>query len=73
MKKVSVLSQGGKLIGVYVPPPPPTDPRSPVARLVAGPKQKLQEVMVELPGKLERREDVEAFHAALRKKLKLRK
>jgi hypothetical protein len=73
MKRISVLSQGGKLIGVYVPPEPPTDSKAPLARLVAGPKQKLQEIMIDVPGKLERHQDVEAFHAVVRKKLKLRK
>jgi hypothetical protein len=67
MKRISVLSQGGKLIGVYVPPEPPTDSKAPLARLVAGPKQKLQEIMIDVPGKLERHQDVEAFHAVVRK------
>lgn len=73
MKRVSVLSQGGKLIGVYVPPEPPADSQAPLARLVAGPKQKLREVMIDVPHRLERRKELEAFHAAIRRKLKLRK
>ena len=73
MNKISVLSQGGKLIGVYVPPEPPTDPRAPTARLVAGPKQKLHELALEVPRALRHPKEVEAFHAILRKRLKLRK
>lgn len=73
MKRISVLSQGGKLIGIYVPPPPPADPKAPTARLVAGPKQKLHEISLEVPASLGRHREVEAFHAIVRKRLKLRK
>jgi hypothetical protein len=71
LQRVSVLTQGGKVIGVYVPPePPPADSRAPVAYLVAGPKQQLFEVQVEVPAVLKRSKDIDAFHAAVRKKLK---
>ena len=70
LQRVSVLTQGGKVIGVYVPPAPPTDSRAPVAFLVAGPKQKLFELQVEVPAVLKRSKDIDAFHAAVRKKLK---
>jgi hypothetical protein len=70
LQRVSVLTQGGKVIGVYVPPAPPTDSRAPVAYLVAGPKQKLFELQVEVPAVLKRSKDIDAFHAAVRKKLK---
>ena len=73
MKRVSVLTQGGKLIGVYVPPEPPHDPKAPVAALRAGPKQKIVEATVDVPAVLKEAKHVEAFHAAVRKKLKLRK
>jgi hypothetical protein len=73
MKRISVLSQGGKLIGIYVPPGPAADPKAPLARLVAGPKQKLHEIALELPARLESHREVEAFHAIVRKRLKLRK
>jgi hypothetical protein len=73
MKRVSVVTQGGKLVGVYVPPPSPSDPKAPVVRLVAGPRQKIQEISIEAPARLARHEEVEAFHALVRKRLKLRK
>jgi hypothetical protein len=70
LQRVCVITQGGKLVGVYVPPAPATDPRAPIARLVAGPKQKLFELQVEVPAALKRSKDIDAFHAAVRKQLK---
>ena len=69
LQRVSVLTQGGKVIGVCVPPAPPADSRAPTAFLVAGPKQKLFELQVEVPAVLKRSKDIDAFHAAVRKKL----
>jgi hypothetical protein len=73
--KIQVLSQGGRLIGVHIPPSNPgTDPRAPSARLVAGPKQKLHEVAVEVDvARLKDAKHAADFHAALRKRLKLKK
>jgi hypothetical protein len=74
--RIQVLSQGGRLIGVYVPPlNPPTDPRAPRAAMVAGPKQKLYEVAVEIDvARLKDDAKHSAdFHASLRKRLKLKK
>lgn len=73
LRRISVITQGGKLVGVYLPPEPPSDPRAPVASPVAGPRQKIREVQVEVPGVMARPKDVDAFHAAVRRKLKLRK
>lgn len=73
MKRVSVITQGGKLVGVYLPPEPPHDPKAPMPVLVAGPRQKLVEATVDVPAVLKQAKHVEAFHAAVRKKLKLRK
>ena len=73
MKRVSVVTQGGRLVGVHVPPPPSSDPKAPAARLFAGPKQKIQEISIEVPTRLARHQEVEAFHALVRKRLKLRK
>jgi hypothetical protein len=72
---IQVLSQGGRLIGVYIPPVNAgPDPRAPNAFLVAGPKQKIQEVAVEIDvAKLKTAKHVADFHAALRKQLKLKK
>ena len=73
MQRVSVITQAGKVVGVYVPPPPPSDPRTPLASAVAGPRQQIHEVQVVVPSVLERSKDIEAFHAVVRKALKKRK
>ena len=72
---IQVLSQRGRLVGVWVPPPaPPVDSRAPVAALRAGPGQKLHEVTVEIGDATFRTaKHVADFHAALRKQLKLKK
>jgi hypothetical protein len=70
LQRVSVITQAGKVVGVYVPPPPPTDSRAPIARLVAGPRQQLHEVMADVPALLKSSKDINAFHAAMRKELK---
>ena len=72
---IQVLSQGGRLIGVYIPPVNPgPDPRAPSAFLVAGPRQKLQEVAVEIDGaRLKSAKHAADLHAAQRKQLKLKK
>jgi hypothetical protein len=69
-RRVSVITQAGKVVGVYVPPPPPSDPRAPTAWLVAGPRQQIHEVTLDVPTLLKRSKDIDAFHAAVRKKLK---
>ena len=71
-QRATVITQAGKVVGVYVPPPPPTDPRAPIARLVAGPRQQIKEVMIDVPAVLARSKDIEAFHASVRKELKRR-
>jgi hypothetical protein len=70
LRKVSVITQSGKLVGVYVPPGPPADARSPLAAIVAGPRQKILELQIEVPQVLQRPKDIDAFHAAVRKQLK---
>jgi hypothetical protein len=70
LRKVSVVTERGKLVGVQIPPEPSSDPRAPLAALVAGPKQKLFELQVEVPAVLKSSKDIDAFHAAVRKKLK---
>ena len=73
LRRVMVVSQAGRLVGVQVPTDgQPADPKAPAARLRAGPKQKLHELDVELPEELNR-EAVRAFHAQIRRRLKLRK
>ena len=73
--KIQVLSQRGRLVGVWVPPVvPPDDPRAPSAILHAGPGQKLHDVTVEIGDATFRTsKHVADFHASLRKQLKLKK
>jgi hypothetical protein len=72
---IQVLSQRGRLIGVWVPPVnASTDPRAPTAFLRAGPGQKLHDVTVEIGDATFRTaKQVADLHATLRKKLKLKK
>jgi hypothetical protein len=70
LRKVSVITEGGKLVGVHIPPEAPSDPRAPLAALVAGPKQKLRQIEIEVPLALDSSKDIDAFHAAVRKLLK---
>jgi hypothetical protein len=72
LRKVSVVTEGGKLVGVQLPPEPPSDPRAPLARLVAGPRQRIREIEIEVPLALNRSKEIDAFHALVRKKLKQR-
>jgi len=72
LRRVSVVTQAGKVVGVYVPPDAPADPRAPITSIVAGPRQKLVELQIEVPLALRRAKEIEAFHAAVRKQLKRR-
>jgi hypothetical protein len=44
--KVTVISQRGKLVGVWLPPSEASDPSEPVCRPVGGPGQKLHDLEV---------------------------
>ena len=56
MSKVIVISEKGVLVGTLVPTktPPPPGPRGPVATVIAGGGQKLQEIEIK---------DAELFHS----------
>lgn len=72
--RIQVISQGGRLVGVYVPPVnPPSDPNAPTAYLRAGPRQKISEIEVEIAQAVKTPKEIHAFHAQVRKRLKLRK
>jgi hypothetical protein len=74
LTRVSVITERGRLVGVYIPPDaPPSDPRAPVPQLVAGPGQKMREVQLEVPSEFRNPKVVDGFHALVRRKLKLRK
>jgi hypothetical protein len=73
LMRIQVVSHRGRFVGVHVPPVnPPTDSKAPSARLVTGPGQKIQDLEIEV-GTLARQKEIDAFHAAVRKKLRLRK
>jgi len=73
MTRVSVVTQRGKVLGVYIPPTAPADPRAPIAYLIAGRGQVIIDVEVAVPGVLKREKDIKAFHAAVAKRLKGRR
>lgn len=53
MSKITVISQRGKLVGVWLPPVGAAEPNAPVARPMAGKGQKVHELEVG---------DVAAYH-----------
>jgi hypothetical protein len=53
MSKITVISEKGKLVGTWIPPQQPPDPRGPVTQVVAGRGQKLHEIEIK---------DAESFH-----------
>ncbi|HEY2338430.1 MAG TPA: hypothetical protein VGI18_13790 [Burkholderiales bacterium] len=73
MTRVSVVTQRGKVLGVYIPPTQTVDPRAPIAYLIAGRGQVIVDVEVAVPAVLKREKDIKAFHAAVAKKLKGRR
>lgn len=46
MSKVTVISQRGKLVGVWLPPPGVSDPHTPISRPVAASGQKVHDLEV---------------------------
>jgi len=72
---IQVLSQRGRLIGVWIPPTtPPANSLAPAAFLRAGPGQRLHEVAIELTeASFRTAKQVNDFHSVLRKRLKLKK
>jgi hypothetical protein len=73
MTRVSVVTQRGKVLGVYIPPTQTADPHAPIAYLIAGRGQVIVDVEVAVPAVLEHEKDIKAFHAAVAKKLKARR
>jgi hypothetical protein len=74
LRRVVVVSQAGRMVGLQIPPDTQgLDPRAPLGRMVAGPKQKLHETELEVPEALSDLKVSRAFQALVRRKLKLRK
>jgi hypothetical protein len=70
--KLIVISRGGKLVGTYLPGPPPAEPNAPRATLVAGPGQRLHEIDIENPESFHQRRAIPELHKLIRKQLKLK-
>jgi len=73
LKRVSVIVERGKLVGVFIPPEAPSDAAAPRAQIVVEKPQVIRDIQVEVPAVMKHSKDVDAFHAAIRRKLKLKK
>jgi hypothetical protein len=73
--RVQVISERGRLVGVYIPPATPApDPNAPIAYVRPGKGQVINEIVVDVaPATLKTARQIDAFHSQVRKKLKLRK
>lgn len=70
--KIHVISQRGKLVGTYIPQPPPADPKSPVCKPIAGPGQKLHELEIANAEAYYKERRSGELHELVQKKLKLK-
>jgi hypothetical protein len=71
MSKITVISQRGKLVGVWLPPPGASDPNAPVSRPVGGPGQKVHDLEVGDVAAYHDRSKATELAKLVRKKLKL--
>ena len=72
MSKVTVVSEKGKLVGTWLPSQQPPTPGTPVARLVAGPGQKLHEIEITGAELFHGRSKSEDLIKMVKKQLKLK-
>ena len=72
MSKVTVISEKGKLVGTWIPPQQPPDPRGPVTRIMARPGQKLHEIEIKEPESFHERGKTEELVKLVKKQLKLK-
>jgi hypothetical protein len=72
MRRVRVISEGGRLIGIFAAYPPDAQSGAPVAQLRAGPGQQEHEIEVEWPTGREPAAMSAALHAQVRKALQLK-
>ena len=74
MSKIIVISEKGKLVGTLVPPKtqPEPEPRGPVATVIAGRGQKLQEIEVKDAELYHSRGKMEELTKLVKKQLKLK-
>lgn len=69
-RRVIVISERGALVGTQVMEEEPSGRVR--AGLMAGPKQKMHEIEIEVPEGHYRRENVAAWHKTVKKRLKLK-
>lgn len=72
MSTVTVISEKGKLVGTWIPPQGPPDPRGPVTTVIPGPGQKLHEIEIKDAEKYHERGKVGEFLKLVKKQLKLK-
>lgn len=72
MKRLTVISQRGKLVGAWLPPSGTAESNAPRVTLVAGPGQRMHEIEVEDPEGYAQRRAIPDLHKLIRKKLKLK-
>ena len=72
MRRVRVISEGGRLIGIFAAHPPDARSGAPAAQLRAGPGQREHEIDVEWPAGREPAAMSESLHAQVRKALQLK-
>lgn len=72
MSKIHVISERGQLVGTFVPPPKPADPRVPACAPVLRRGQRLHELEIENAESYYREGDFVGLHKLVMKKLKLK-
>lgn len=72
MSKITVISEKGKLVGTWIPPQPPSDPRGPVTQIMVRPGQKLHEIEIKDAESFHERGKTEEFIKLVKKQLKLK-
>jgi hypothetical protein len=72
MRRVRVISEGGRLIGIFAAYPPNAKSGAPVGQLRAGPGQGEHEIDVEWPDESKPAAMSEALHTQIRKALQLK-
>jgi hypothetical protein len=73
LRRLLVITERGRVIGTQVVVDPPAGQPAASALLQCGPGQTLVELEVEMPTSLKSAREIEAFHAAIARRLKTRK
>jgi len=71
MRRVRVISEGGRVIGIFAAYPSGAKSGGPVGQLRAGPGQREHEIDIEWPTESKSASMSEALHARVRKALQL--